>query len=252
MDKIGICICRVYCALNKLHTAGLSDKELEELSDKVVSIIDKTTHSRTPKFLHYKSTLNEDIDELGNDNKANDDKKHNTTTDKLNISPERENVIETDPKVSQPDPSNNKTSDKNKVNKKCTKEMVNVQEENKIEDTESSENVNNENTNKTKRVRWDCNSCISKCDKGKEDNVSICSECYRMFEKTGKTNKYYQRTVKEIPSNCKACPYISYNEDYGKYVCNVNYKLDGETGSYHHYIRANYLEKNRPGFCKCK
>lgn len=244
MDKIGIHICRVYCALNKLHTAGLTDKELEELSDKVISIIDKATGSNTPELLHYKPNVN------GKDIKDNKD---SNNEDKTDIKDNNTNKIEK---------TNRKLNRKSNISPEqialdlgvgggIGSDTSGVEDKRKNSKNDTVVNSPDPSTEK-KRVRWDCNTCISKCDKEKDDSVSICNECYRIFERTGKTNHYYQRSIKEVPSSCKGCKYCSYLEEFNKYVCNVNYKLEGEIGSYHHYIRANYREKNRPPFCKCK
>lgn len=201
MDRTTITICRINVSLNGLLTAGLNNKELEELESKVIGLIDKATHRRTPKFLQSQSKENKIEKE-----------------DVQNNGPEQASVMVSAPGT--------------------------------IEQSTAKIEIDKENNNEIKkRVRWDCNSCINKCDK-ERGSAGICYLCEGFYEKNEKTNKYYQRKPKDIPDNCSKCQYCKWSEEINKYVCMVNYRIEGENGSYHYPIRNNYLTKNRPVNCK--
>ena len=99
-----------------------------------------------------------------------------------------------------------------------------------------------------KRVRWDCKTCINNGDKGISD--SLCSLCEKAFEQNSKTNTYYKRRL-ETPECCGKCPNIMYSEDLGKHVCTLQYyDKDKKAIVNNLVVRNNYLNKNRPSFCK--
>ena len=100
---------------------------------------------------------------------------------------------------------------------------------------------------KQKRVRWDCKSCMNVSFKDNSKD-SVCALCKKEFEHSGKTNTYYQRHPKEIPSHCGACNYVKYDEVLEKYVCTVNYFETDKVAN--NIVRANYMNKNKPNFCQ--
>ena len=190
MDRASISICRINIALNGLLTAGLAEKDLGELEDKIVRLIDSYTGKRTKKILK-KHVSDGELEEKSEDKSKNEVKEQ---------------------------AKNNATGD--------------------VKETEK--------TVEKKRVRWDCNTCIQS---GCEDmSISMCSLCKKEYEKTGKTNAYYQRKKKDIPECCGVCGYLEWSEEQSKFLCKVNEFNEGIISN--NVIRENYRKKNRPAFCK--
>ena len=141
MDRVTVSICRIYVALNALHTANLSEKELEELEQNVVGIIDRATHRRTPKMLRQKP--------------QKDSKENDKETMPAADGPEQHTVISAP--SSTPDTAPHTISDTSNIHP--TKEIV-------YEPAKGSDPVKDKpkKTEQKKRVRWDCNTCVNKCD----------------------------------------------------------------------------------------
>lgn len=226
MDRASVSICRIYAALSNVLTANLTDDELEKLENKIIDDIDFATGKQTIRF--------------GKQNASN--------------------KIEDTPTKDITDNLENK-SDKNEENNKCEKleqinnnsDKLNQANEKQFVDNFDLNNLESNNSSKelekSKRVRWDCKSCMNISFKDSDSN-SVCALCKQIFKDSGKTNTYYQRRPKEISSCCGSCNYIKYDEEMGKYLCTVNYYDENTNKITANVVRANYMNKNKPTFCR--